>query len=127
MVAISHAPIEKLLAFKRRMGWNFEWLSSGGNDFNRDFAVSFTPEELEKSGNNYNFGTLRFGGPEAPGLSVFFKDSDGTIYHTYSCYARGLDIFLTAYNFLDHAPKGRDEDKLSFTMEWVRLRDEYGK
>jgi predicted dithiol-disulfide oxidoreductase (DUF899 family) len=127
MVAISRAPLDKLQAFRKRMGWNFEWLSSASNDFNRDFAVSFTPHELEKGDNNYNFGTGRFGGLEAPGISAFYKDADGSIFRTYSCYARGLDMLNGAYHYLDIAPKGRDEDALSYPMEWVRLRDEYGK
>jgi predicted dithiol-disulfide oxidoreductase (DUF899 family) len=125
MVAISRAPLAKLNAFKQRMGWTFEWLSSEGSDFNRDFGVSFTPEELKIPGNNYNFGTRRFEGGEAPGLSVFFKDGDGAIHRTYSCYARGLDILNTAYNHLDLTPKGRDEDALSYPMAWIRLHDEY--
>lgn len=127
MAAVSRAPLAKLLAFRRRMGWTFEWLSSERSDFNRDFAVSFTPEELERKDNNYNFGTRHFGGPEAPGLSVFYKDAGGSIYHTYSCYARGLDILNTAYHHLDLTPKGRDEDGLPYPMAWVRLHDEYGK
>jgi predicted dithiol-disulfide oxidoreductase (DUF899 family) len=127
MVAISRAPLERLEAFKRRMGWSFEWVSSNGNDFNRDFAVSFTPDELRQEGNNYNFGTRHFGGEEAPGLSVFAKDADGQVFHTYSCYARGLDMLNGAYHHLDLVPKGRDEKALSYAMEWVRLRDEYGK
>jgi predicted dithiol-disulfide oxidoreductase (DUF899 family) len=127
MVAISRAPLERLAAFKRRMGWSFEWVSSHGNDFNRDFAVSFTPDELRQDAYNYNFGTRQFGGEEAPGLSVFAKDADGSVFHTYSCYARGLDMLNGAYHHLDLVPKGRDEKALSYSMEWVRLRDEYGK
>ena len=127
MVAISRAPLARLEAFKRRMGWSFEWVSSHGNDFNRDFAVSFTADELHQEANNYNFGTRHFGGEEAPGLSVFAKDADGQVFHTYSCYARGLDMLNGAYHHLDLVPKGRDEKALSYSMEWVRLRDEYGK
>jgi predicted dithiol-disulfide oxidoreductase (DUF899 family) len=127
MVAISRAPLEKLAAFKKRMNWNFEWVSSAGNTFNRDFAVSFAPDEVKNNEKNYNFGTQHFSGPEAPGMSVFYKDHDGTIYHTYSCYARGLDMLNGTYHHLDLVPKGRDEDSLSYPMAWVRLRDEYGK
>ena len=127
MVAISRAPLARLEAFKRRMGWSFEWVSSHGNDFNRDFAVSFTADELRQEANNYNFGTRHFGGEEAPGLSVFAKDADGQVFHTYSCYARGLDMLNGAYHHLDLVPKGRDEKALSYSMEWVRLHDEYGK
>jgi predicted dithiol-disulfide oxidoreductase (DUF899 family) len=126
LAAISRAPYERLAAFKKRMGWMFPWVSSHGNSFNHDFAVSFTPEELAQDGNNYNFGTKRFGGPEAPGLSVFIRE-DGTIYRTYSCYTRGLDALNGAYQYLDVAPKGRDEAALSYPMAWVRLRDEYGQ
>jgi predicted dithiol-disulfide oxidoreductase (DUF899 family) len=126
LAAISRAPYERLAAFKRRMGWTFEWVSSHGNSFNHDFAVSFTPEELAQDGNNYNFGTKRFGGPEAPGLSVFIRE-DGAIYRTYSCYTRGLDALNGAYQYLDVVPKGRDEAALSHPMAWVRLCDEYGQ
>jgi len=125
MVGVSRAPYQQLAAFKQRMGWTFEWVSSEGTTFNRDFAVSFTPDELEQGGNNYNFGTGKFGGPEAPGLSVFTKDG-GAIYRTYSCYARGLDTLNGAYQLLDVVPKGRDEAGLPYPMAWVRLRDEYG-
>lgn len=124
MVAISRAPLEKLTAFKRRMGWSFDWLSSGGNDFNYDFGVSFTPEQIE-AGGNYNFGTTPFGSEEAPGISVFCRDEDGNIFHTYSCYARGLDMMNAAYHYLDLTPLGRHEDGLPDTMDWVRLRDQY--
>jgi predicted dithiol-disulfide oxidoreductase (DUF899 family) len=126
MVAISRAPYPQLAAFRQRMGWSFEWLSSHGNDFNHDFAVSFTPEELKSENNNYNFGTRKFSGPEAPGLSVFVQDADSTIFHTYSCYARGLDMFNGAYHLLDVVPRGRDEAALSYSMAWVKLHDEYG-
>jgi len=126
LAAISRAPYERLAAFKQRMGWTFAWVSSHGNSFNHDFAVSFTSEELAQDGNNYNFGTKRFGGPEAPGLSVFIRE-DGTIYRTYSCYTRGLDALNGAYQYLDVVPKGRDEAALSYPMAWVRLRDEYGQ
>jgi predicted dithiol-disulfide oxidoreductase (DUF899 family) len=105
------------------MGWHFDWVSSLGNSFNRDFAVSFPKDEPAK-GNNYNFGTIRFGGEEAPGISVFAKDG-GAIFHTYSTYARGLDMLNGTYHLLDLVPKGRDEAKLGFTMEWVRRHDEY--
>jgi predicted dithiol-disulfide oxidoreductase (DUF899 family) len=126
MVAVSAAPFQQLDAFRRRMGWSFKWLSSAGSDFNRDFDVSFTEAEREAGGGLYNFGTTRFRGPEAPGVSVFGKDEAGDVFHTYSCYARGLDLLNTAYNYLDLVPKGRDEDSFSYPMEWVRLRDEYG-
>ena len=124
MAAISRAPLPKLMAFKRRMGWSFDWLSSGGNDFNFDFGVSFTPEQIE-AGGNYNFGTTPFGSEEAPGISVFYRDEDGNIFHTYSCYARGLDMMNAAYHYLDLTPLGRHEEGLPYPMDWVRLRDQY--
>jgi uncharacterized protein YndB with AHSA1/START domain len=98
MVAISRAPLPKLTAFKQRMGWTFDWLSSGDNDFNYDYGVSFTPEQIERGG-NYNFGTTRFGSEEAPGISVFYRDEAGNIFHTYSCFARGLDMMNAAYHY----------------------------
>ena len=122
LVAISRAPYERLAAYRQRMGWSFEWVSSLGNAFNRDFAVSFP--EHETQGNNYNFGTQHFGGEEAPGISVFAKDG-ATICHTYSTYSRGLDMLNGAYHLLDLVPKGRDEAGFGFTMEWVRRHDEY--
>ena len=121
LVAISRAPYARLAAYRDRMGWSFEWVSSLGNTFNRDFAVSF-PKEVQ--GNNYNFGTQHFGGEEAPGISVFAR-KDGSIYHTYSTYSRGLDMLNGTYHLLDLVPKGRDEAALSWPMEWVRRHDEY--
>ena len=123
LVLISRGPIEKLLAYRKRMGWSIEWVSSVGNSFNQDFAVSF-PTEASREGNNYNFGTIRFDGEEAPGTSVFAKEN-GAIYHTYSTYARGLDMLNSAYQLLDLVPKGRDEQGLEFSMQWLRRRDEY--
>jgi predicted dithiol-disulfide oxidoreductase (DUF899 family) len=124
MVAVSKAPLATLEAYKARLGWTFKWVSSFANDFNRDFNVSFTPEELEAGEVDYNYGRQRFPATEAPGISVFAKDDAG-IYHTYSCYSRGLDMLNPGYHYLDLVPKGRDEDGLSFTMEWLRRRDEY--
>ncbi len=125
LAAISTAPLEKLSAYKKRLGWSFNWLSAAGNSFNRDFHVSFTEEELSQDEPNYNFGTTRFNGPEAPGMSVFFKDADGVIYHTYSAYSRGLDMFNPAYHYLGAVPKGRDEDGLSYAAAWLRRSDSY--
>jgi predicted dithiol-disulfide oxidoreductase (DUF899 family) len=122
LVAVSRAPYERLAAYRERMGWSFEWASSLGNAFNRDFAVSFP--EHETQGNNYNFGTQHFGGEEAPGVSVFARDG-AALCHTYSTYARGLDMLNGAYHLLDLVPKGRDEAGFGFTMEWVRRHDEY--
>jgi predicted dithiol-disulfide oxidoreductase (DUF899 family) len=124
MVAISRAPLQKLDAFRQRMGWTFDWLSSGDNSFNYDYGVSFTPEQIA-SGDNYNFGTTPFGSEEAPGISVFCRDEAGNIFHTYSCYARGLDMMNAAYHYLDLTPLGRHEDGLPYPMDWVRLRDQY--
>jgi predicted dithiol-disulfide oxidoreductase (DUF899 family) len=126
MVTVSRAPLEKLLSFRKRMGWTFKWVSSYGNDFNRDFHVTFTAEELASGAANYNYDFKPFPVAEAPGISVFFKDNQGNIFHTYSTYARGLDIFLTTYNLLDIVPKGRDEDGLNYSMEWIRHHDRYG-
>lgn len=124
--AVSKAPLTTLMAFRARMGWRFNWVSSPGNEFGRDFGVSFTPEQIEAGESHYNFGTTTVGMAEMPGLSAFIKDSDGTIFHTYSCYGRGLDMLNAAYHHLDLMPRGRDEDALDFPMAWVRLRDEYG-
>jgi predicted dithiol-disulfide oxidoreductase (DUF899 family) len=124
LLAISRAPWEKLEGFKRRLGWNFKWLSSGNNDFNYDYHVSFTPEAL-KNPVEYNYAKRETDTSDLPGVSVFYKDADGNIYHTYSAYARGIDMLNTAYNYLDLVPKGRDEDELEFSMAWLRYRDKY--
>src|SRR6266700_2689363 len=123
--AVSRAPLEKLEAFRKRMGWTFKWVSSFGNEFNSDYRVSFTPEELSKGEVYYNYGLTEFPSDEAPGISVFYKDAEARIFHTYSCYARGLDMMNVAYHYLDLVPKGRDEEQLRFTMEWVRHHDRY--
>ena len=125
LLAISRAPLSQIEAFKKRMGWRFKWVSSYGNDFNFDYHVSFTKEEMAKGKVYYNYNMREFGSEEAPGTSVFYKDGTGAIFHTYSSYARGLDILVGAYNYLDLVPKGRDEDALAFTMEWVRHHDRY--
>jgi len=127
MVAVSRAPLPVLDAFKKRMGWDFPWLSSGNSSFNHDFQASFTVEEIDRGEAYYNYREGGFSGPEAPGASVFFKATDGTIYHTYSVYSRGLDMFITAYHYLDITPRGRDEAGLSYTMEWLRHHDDYGE
>lgn len=121
---ISHAPLAKLLAYRKRMGWRFPWLSTAGNSFNFDFNVSFTTEQLESGNAVYNYKDGPVNGREKPGASVFLKDED-TIYHTYSTYARGLDNLNPVYQLLDITPRGRDEDALSFPQEWVRRHDEY--
>jgi predicted dithiol-disulfide oxidoreductase (DUF899 family) len=106
------------------MGWKFKWVSSNGNDFNYDYHVSFTKDDLAKGEVYYNYGMTKFGGEEAPGASVFSTDGKG-IYHTYSTYGRGLDIMLGAYNALDMTPKGRHEEGLAWPMAWVRHHDKY--
>ena len=125
LAVVSRAPMPNIRAFQQRMGWRFHWVSSFANDFNRDYGVSFTKEELAGEV-NYNYGKTRFGAEEAPGLSVFYKDEAGEIFHTYSAYARGLDAIVGTYQFLDLVPKGRDEDGLTFTMAWLRHHDKYG-
>jgi predicted dithiol-disulfide oxidoreductase (DUF899 family) len=122
--AVSRAPLAKIEAFKKRMGWRFPWVSSGGSDFNFDFAVSFTQEQLAKGKVVYNY-QLDNGYEELPGISAFFKDGDGRVYHTYSTYARGVEPQVGTYAWLDYAPKGRDEEGLDFTMSWVRHHDRY--
>jgi predicted dithiol-disulfide oxidoreductase (DUF899 family) len=124
-VVVSRASLPQIDAFKRRMGWKFKWVSSFGNDFNFDFHVSFTPEEKAKGKVNYNYTSTTFPSEEAPGASVFYKNDAGEIFHTYSCYGRGLDLLIGTYNLLDLAPKGRNEDALAWSMAWVRHHDRY--
>jgi len=125
--AISRATLPEIEAFKKRMGWQFKWVSSSANDFNFDYHVSFTREEKAKGKVYYNYEMTDFPSEEAPGASVFYKNEAGEIFHTYSSYARGLDILVGTYNFLDLTPKGRDEDGLSHSMSWVRHHDKYGE
>jgi predicted dithiol-disulfide oxidoreductase (DUF899 family) len=125
LTMISRAPLAKIEAFKKRMGWQFPWVSSNANDFNHDFGVYFTPDEMARGEVNYNYTMQKFPNPEAPGASIFYKDKDGQIYHTNSIYGRGLDAFITTYTLLDLVPKGRDEDNLPFSMLWVRHHDKY--
>lgn len=125
LAVVSRAPYSQIAAFKKRMGWRFHWVSSFGSDFNYDFHVSQTEKEKASGLVDYNYTTMSFPPEERPGLSAFFKDPNGEIYHTYSAYARGLDILVGTYNFLDMAPKGRDEDGLNFSMAWVRHHDKY--
>jgi predicted dithiol-disulfide oxidoreductase (DUF899 family) len=125
LVAISRGPLDKLLAFRQRMGWHFPWFSSAGTDFNHDFRVSFTPDEVKSGAKLYNFGTTAPHGEENPGLSFFAKDPSGAVFHTYSTYGRGLDALLGTYVVLDRAPKGRDEEGLEMSMSWLRHHDKY--
>jgi predicted dithiol-disulfide oxidoreductase (DUF899 family) len=126
LLAISRAPIAEIEAFKKRMGWCFKWVSSNGSDFNYDYHVSFTKDEMANGG-TYNYSKDKIPVEELPGASVFYKDESGEIFHTYSAYARGLDILVGTYNFLDLMPKGRDEEGLANTMAWVRHHDKYEK
>jgi predicted dithiol-disulfide oxidoreductase (DUF899 family) len=126
MVAISRAPQAKLEAYHKRMGWSFKWLSSFGSDFNHDYYVSFTPEEVANEQAYYNYRlNKRQKALESVGISVFHKDADGTVFHTYSCYSRGVDMLNGAYHYLDLVPKGRDEAGQSNPQFWVHRHDEY--
>lgn len=125
LVAVSRAGIDQLEAYRQRMGWSFRWVSSFGSDFNWDYHVSFTKEEMEKGEMVVNFGVGSFPSDEAPGISVFYRDESGEIFHTYSCYLRGLDMLNGAYHYMDLTPRGRDEDDLPYTMAWLRRSDEY--
>jgi predicted dithiol-disulfide oxidoreductase (DUF899 family) len=125
LVAISHAPLAKLEAFKKRMGWSFKWLSSAGSDFNYDYLVSHTPEEIAKGQGDelHHVGKTLI--PENVGISAFYKNPGGEIFQTYSTYERGVETINGAYHWLDLMPKGRDEEGLTFTQAWVRHHDNY--
>ena len=122
-LAISRAPLPKLEAYKRRMGWSFKWVSASESDFNYDFQVSFDPEAAKNGTAHYNFGTGHQVQEDMPGISVFCKDRKGDIYHTYSAYSRGIDLMNGAYNYIDLTPKGHDEGK--GIMSWLRRHDQY--
>jgi len=124
LVAVSRAPLDSLLGYRERMGWSFPWVSSAANSFNFDFGVSFTPEQLDAGEVEYNYRMAAGRPEELPGISVFARDGDD-VFHTYSTYSRGLDPYNATYQLLDIVPKGRDEESLQFTMEWLRRRDEY--
>ena len=123
-VAISRAPLAEIERFRKRMGWQFKWVSSNGSDFNYDFAVSFTPEEKAKGEVYYNYSFQPFECEELPGISVFYKDDTGEVFHTYSTYRRGVEVMMGTYNLLDLTPKGRDEEP-GGGMAWVRHHDRY--
>lgn len=125
MIAVSRAPHEKLAAYRQRMGWSFKWVSSFGSDFNFDFHVSFTPEEMKKGKAFYNFKLQNPDAPEREGVSVFTKDAKGKVYRTYSTFARGIEALNLDYKYLDVVPKGRDEAGRG--PFWVRRHDEYGR
>ena len=126
IIAVSRAPLPKIQAYKRRMGWNFEWVSSFGSDFNYDFCVSFTKEQVDQRRIEYNFGTItndkRYLSEELPGLSIFFRDGSGEVFLTYSTYARGLDMLLATNHYLDLTPEGRNETGYP---KWPQRHDEY--
>ncbi|WOF73949.1 DUF899 domain-containing protein [Parvibaculaceae bacterium PLY_AMNH_Bact1] len=124
-VAVSRAPLQTLLDYRDRLGWSFPWASSLANDFNFDFDVSFAPDRAPDQPVYYNYHDTVFPASEAPGVSVFYKNDEDEIYHTYSVFARGLEDLNGTYRLLDTTPKGRDEDALSYPMEWVRRRDQY--
>jgi predicted dithiol-disulfide oxidoreductase (DUF899 family) len=124
LVVVSRAPLSEIQAYKKRMGWRFKWVSSYGGDFNFDYHVSFTEKADKKNEIYYNYEAAEFISDELPGASVFYKDEDGNVFHTYSTYARGLDQLVGTYNFLDLTPKGREEDSED-TMSWVRRHDQY--
>ena len=125
MLAVSRAPLAEIEAFKKRMGWQFAWVSSHGSDFNHDFHVSFTEQEVESGKVDYNYTKQEFPKTEAPGISVFHKTANGDIFHTYSVYGRGVELMMGTYRILDLTPKGRDEDNLDWSQMWVRYHDSY--
>ncbi|HEX5999553.1 MAG TPA: DUF899 domain-containing protein [Hyphomicrobiaceae bacterium] len=126
LVAVSRAPLEEIERFRRRMGWQFKWVSSHGTDFNYDFGVSFTAEEMAKGELGYNYGRWPHKGEEWPGVSAFYRNDADDVFHTYSTYGRGVEAMMGTYTMLDLTPKGRDEGDLPYTMAWVRHHDRYG-
>jgi predicted dithiol-disulfide oxidoreductase (DUF899 family) len=123
-VAVSSAPLAKIEAFKKRMGWQFAWASAHGSDFNHDFNVSFTEKEIASGKVNYNYTMQSFPKTEAPGISVFYKDAEGTVFHTYSTFGRGVELMMGTYRILDLTPKGRDEPE-GHSHTWMRHHDRY--
>lgn len=124
-VAISRAPFAKIESFKKRMGWSFKWVSSFQNDFNFEYQVSFTTKQLRSGVQYYNYENTYYGSTDLPGISVFYRSEHDEIFHTYSCYTRGIDAMNVTYQYLDLVPKGRDEDELGDTLAWVRHHDRY--
>jgi predicted dithiol-disulfide oxidoreductase (DUF899 family) len=127
LAVVSRAPYAEIAAFQRRMGWRFHWVSSHQSDFNRDYHVSFSKEEVAAGNTYYNYGINAFRSEEAPGISVFTRNASGELFHTYSAYARGCEPAVGVYTFLDLAPNGRDEGGLPWPMAWVRHHDRYEK
>ncbi len=124
-VAVSQAPFDRIEKYRKRMSWSFDWVSSFGTDFNRDYSISFTPEDIGAGGVFYNYTSQKTLMTELPGISLFARDAGSTVFHTYSCYERGLDMMNAAYHYIDLAPYGRNEAGLPFPEAWVRRRDEY--
>ena len=122
---VSRTSVDNIEAYRKRMGWSFRWVSSLNSSFNFDMGVSFTPEQVASGEKLYNYGTMAFGGDEAPGLSTFIRDDDGRIYLTYQTFARGLDMLNSTYHHLDLMAKGRDEDNLDWPMQWLHRHDAY--
>ena len=122
---VARAPLAKILPFKQRMGWTFDWVSSFDSTFNEDYGVSFGPGHTPENKVNYNFRETNSPADEAPGASAFVKDDDGMVYHTYSTYSRGLDVLNNAYAYMDTAPHGRDEVGEVHKMSWLRHHDSY--
>jgi predicted dithiol-disulfide oxidoreductase (DUF899 family) len=125
LLVVSRAPLPEIERFRRRMGWRFPWVSSHGNDFNRDFHVSFRPEDRQDGEVFYNFHMTAFPQDEAPGISVFWRDDDGQVFHTYSTFGRGVEVMMGTYDLVDLTPKGRDEAGLDHPMAWVKHHDCY--
>lgn len=123
--AVSRAPLARIEAYRKRMGWDFPWVSSYGSDFNFDYHVSFTPAEIAEGKAYFNYEVRPVPVSEQVGVSAFARNERSEVFHTYSCYARGVDMLNGAYHYLDLAPKGRDEAGLKFTMEWLRRHDQY--
>jgi predicted dithiol-disulfide oxidoreductase (DUF899 family) len=126
LMIVSRAPLDRIEAFKKRMGWTFPWASAYGSDFNFDFGVSVTKENVGKEV-DYNYSPSKFPSEERPGMSVFYKNANGEVFHTYSFYGRGLEDMMGVYAILDRVPKGRDEGGLTFPMAWVRHHDRYAE
>ena len=124
LLAISNTSVQKIEEYRKRMGWTVKWVSSLGSDFNRDFHVTFTQDEMDNGEMYYNYHMTKFPSSEGPGISVLYRDDSGDIYHTYSCYARGLDMLNGAYHMLDLTPIGRNETNKG-NMYWLRRRDQY--
>src|SRR5215470_4255940 len=126
MIAVSRAPLQRIESFRKRMGWRFKWVSSLGSDFNHDYQVSITPEEQARGEIYYNYAWQPSTMSERPGISVFYKNADRSLVHTYSCYERGIDMMNAAYHYLDLVPRGRDEaNERPYPQAWVRHHDNY--